>query len=354
MAPRVVLDRPSIVRKWYSGADSGADDVLLPGRPSARARARSREVARRCAARATSPASTSWVTFVRAHEAPRSPPLPQLGPTSCAPAHGRRPFVTWVSKPQHQLQRTVCTFQVQVSAGFLEGSACRSTCAATPYLLTLDDIGARRVCARAWEHGAQTEVCLQGGIHPDFDGELLHRRHPRPWKAAAARHPRARASPALGGHRRRPSPRRAAGPTNLRRLMDAGLRHAWPRHPRPRSSTTRIRAVLCPDKDSTRSRWARRPPATAHSVGLRSNIHDQCFGSIEEPVHWARQHRATARDLQARGSRVASPSSSACPSCTWPRAILPASTSRAGRGPTWARGDPHARCRAPGIAYHGP
>src|SRR4029077_2623293 len=36
------------------------------------------------------------------------------------------------------------------------------------YLLTLDDIAGRS--AEAVEMGA-TEVCLQGGIHPDFDGD---------------------------------------------------------------------------------------------------------------------------------------------------------------------------------------
>ncbi|HHQ15023.1 MAG TPA: 7,8-didemethyl-8-hydroxy-5-deazariboflavin synthase subunit CofG, partial [Chromatiales bacterium] len=36
-----------------------------------------------------------------------------------------------------------------------------------PYVLDLDEIGRRT--AEAWERGA-TEVCLQGGIHPDFTG----------------------------------------------------------------------------------------------------------------------------------------------------------------------------------------
>jgi FO synthase len=38
----------------------------------------------------------------------------------------------------------------------------------TPYLLTLDDIANR--AREAWDLGA-TEVTLQGGIHPDFDGD---------------------------------------------------------------------------------------------------------------------------------------------------------------------------------------
>src|SRR5690606_16213547 len=38
----------------------------------------------------------------------------------------------------------------------------------TPYLLTLDDIAER---AREAAALGATEVCLQGGIHPDFDGD---------------------------------------------------------------------------------------------------------------------------------------------------------------------------------------
>jgi FO synthase len=55
-----------------------------------------------------------------------------------------------------------------------------------------------------------------------------------------------------------------------------------------------VRAVLCPDKITT-DEWldAHR---TAHGVGLRSNI-TIMFGSIEQPVHWAR-HLTRTRQLQ--------------------------------------------------------
>ncbi len=55
-----------------------------------------------------------------------------------------------------------------------------------------------------------------------------------------------------------------------------------------------VRAVLCPDKVNTEE-WldAHR---TAHSVGLRSNI-TIMFGSVEQPVHWAR-HIVRTRELQ--------------------------------------------------------
>jgi len=79
----------------------------------------------------------------------------------------------------------------------------------------------------------------------------------------------------------------------LRRLMDAGLRTL------PGTAAEilddEIRAVICPDKIDTEE-WldAHR---TAHGVGLRSNI-TIMFGSVENPVHWAR-HIVRTRDLQA-------------------------------------------------------
>jgi FO synthase len=74
--------------------------------------------------------------------------------------------------------------------------------------------------------------------------------------------------------------------------MDAGLRSL------PGTAAEilddEVRAVLCPDKIDT-EQWldAHR---TAHSVGLWSNI-TIMFGSIEQPVHWAR-HMVRTRDLQ--------------------------------------------------------
>ena len=38
-----------------------------------------------------------------------------------------------------------------------------------PYILSVEDVVGRSV--EAWERGA-TEVCLQGGIHPDFTGDF--------------------------------------------------------------------------------------------------------------------------------------------------------------------------------------
>jgi len=78
----------------------------------------------------------------------------------------------------------------------------------------------------------------------------------------------------------------------LRRLMDAGLRSL------PGTAAEilddEIRAILCPDKVNTEE-WLE-AHRTAHAVGLRSNI-TIMFGSVEQPVHWAR-HIVRTRDLQ--------------------------------------------------------
>ncbi len=60
----------------------------------------------------------------------------------------------------------VCTFKCRF-CGFSKGPLSLNL-RGTPYLLTLDDIQQRVV--EAVDVGA-TEVCLQGGIHPDFDGD---------------------------------------------------------------------------------------------------------------------------------------------------------------------------------------
>src|SRR5690606_19295629 len=60
----------------------------------------------------------------------------------------------------------VCTFKCRF-CGFSKGPLSLNL-RGTPYLLTLDDIAERVREAAAL--GA-TEVCLQGGIHPDFDGD---------------------------------------------------------------------------------------------------------------------------------------------------------------------------------------
>jgi FO synthase len=178
----------------------------------------------------------------------------------------------------------VCTFKCRF-CGFSKGPLSLNL-RGTPYLLTLDDIAARTAEAAAL--GA-TEVCLQGGIHPDFDGDY-YLDVTRAVKAAAPDiHVHGfTALEVTEGAKRSGEPLAAY----LLRLKEAGLRTL------PGTAAEilddEIRAVLCPDKINTEE-WlfAHR---TAHEVGLRSNI-TIMFGAVEQPVHWAR-HIVRTRDLQ--------------------------------------------------------
>ncbi|MDQ1436837.1 MAG: synthase [Acidimicrobiaceae bacterium] len=178
----------------------------------------------------------------------------------------------------------VCTFKCRFCA-FSKGPLSLNLRGA-PYLLEVDEI-TRRV-AEAEAKGA-TEVCLQGGIHPSFDGDYyLH-------VIAAVR----AASPTIHIHgftalEVTEGAKRLGEPLAdyLRRLMAAGLKTL------PGTAAEilddEIRAELCPDKINTEE-WLE-AHRVAHSVGLRSNI-TIMFGSIEKPVHWAR-HMVRTRDLQ--------------------------------------------------------
>jgi FO synthase len=191
--------------------------------------------------------------------------------------------VTWVSN-RNINYTNVCTFKCRF-CGFSKGPLSLNL-RGTPYLLTLEDIAART--REAWDMGA-TEVCLQGGIHPDFDGDY-YIEVARAVKAAA---------PDIHVHgftalEVTEGARRLGEPLAdyLRRLMEAGLRSL------PGTAAEilddDIRATLCPDKINT-EQWLE-AHRTAHSIGLRSNI-TIMFGSVETPVHWAR-HLLRTRDLQ--------------------------------------------------------
>ena len=158
----------------------------------------------------------------------------------------------------------------------------------TPYLLTLDDIAQRAV--EAQEMGA-TEVCLQGGIHPDFDGDYYIDVTRAVKDAAPDMHVHGfTALEVTEGAKRA---RRAAGRLPAPPAWTPG----WPRCPGTAAEILddEVRAILCSDKVNTEE-WldAHR---TAHSVGLRSNV-TIMFGSIEHPRSWAK-HLVRTRDLQA-------------------------------------------------------
>jgi FO synthase len=179
----------------------------------------------------------------------------------------------------------VCTFKCRF-CGFSKGPLSLNL-RGTPYLLTLEDIQDRVVEGVA---AGATEVCLQGGIHPDFDGDYYI-------DVARAVH---EVAPEIHIHgftalEVTEGAKRLGEPLadSLRRLMDAGLRTL------PGTAAEilddPIREILCPDKIDTEE-WLE-AHRTAHSVGLRSNI-TIMFGSVEAPDSWAR-HILRTRALQA-------------------------------------------------------
>jgi FO synthase len=191
--------------------------------------------------------------------------------------------VTWVHN-RNINYTNVCTFKCRF-CGFSKGPLSLNL-RGTPYLLTLEDIQER--VAEAAALGA-TEVCLQGGIHPDFDGDYYIDVCRAVKEAAPDIHVHGfTALEVTEGAKRLGEPL----DQYLVRLMDAGLRTL------PGTAAEilddEVRATLCPDKVNTEE-WldAHR---IAHSVGLRSNI-TIMFGSVERPRSWAK-HLVVTRDLQ--------------------------------------------------------
>lgn len=157
-----------------------------------------------------------------------------------------------------------------------------------PYILNVHEVVHRSV--EAWERGA-TEVCLQGGIHPDFTGdfyvgvlEAIKQRLPgmhvhgftplEVWQGAQT----------LGVSVRE----------FLTRLRDAGLGTL------PGTAAEilddRVREHLCPDKVRT-AEWAE-VMITAHELGLRATT-TMMMGHIDGPRSWA-NHLEVLRQIQRR------------------------------------------------------
>jgi FO synthase len=178
----------------------------------------------------------------------------------------------------------VCYFKCQFCA-FSKGKLSENL-RGRPYDITAEDIAGR--CIEAWQRGA-TEVCMQGGIHPDYTGQTyldivhtvrsvaphlhIHAFSPlEVWQGAAT----------LG----------VSVPTFLRQLRMAGLNTL------PGTAAEilhdEVRASLCPDKLNT-AQWLE-VMAAAHAEGLRTTA-TIMYGHIDRPRHWA-SHLLQIRGLQ--------------------------------------------------------
>ncbi len=185
---------------------------------------------------------------------------------------------------------SICYFKCQFCA-FAKGKV-NEDLRGRPYDLAHEEIARR--CTEAWQRGA-TEVCMQGGIHPDYDGNTyldiiatvkaatpamhIHAFSPlEVWQGAAT----------LGLELK----------DYLQRLKAAGLGTL------PGTAAEilddEVRADLCPDKINT-EQWLEVMEA-AHSVGLKTTA-TIMYGHIESPRHWAR-HLLKVRQLQQRSGGI--------------------------------------------------
>ena len=312
---------------WAAGGEDGPSDAP-PGTGRA-PRAVRRRVTRRRGARRRAAGEEVGVDEIVTLLGARGPDVARVSPrspTSSAPT----PSATSSRSCGTATSTTRTSARSSASSARSRRARCRSTSAATPYLLDLEEIQRRVV--EAVECGA-TEVCLQGGIHPDFDGEY-YLSVARAVKEAAPHHPRARVHRARG-HRGRPPPRHAAArlprARQGRRARDVA-RHRG-RDPRRRGAGDHLprqgqhRGVARgPPHSRTRSGCAR----TSRSCSARSS------GRCTSPATSCARGRSRRRP-------AGSPSSCRCRSCTWP--ARSSSSRRSRRGPDHARGAAHARGR---------
>lgn len=180
----------------------------------------------------------------------------------------------------------ICTYHCKFCA-FSKGSF-QNASRDTPYRMDVAEIARR--AEEAWCSGG-TEVCLQGGIHPEYTGETYR----EILKAIRARLPNI--------HIHAFSPLEVwQGAATLGLPLDAFLRQlkAAGLNTLPGTAAEilddEVRAQLCADKLTT-EQWLQ-VMETAHRVGLRSTA-TIMFGHVDNYQHWAR-HLLRVRKLQVR------------------------------------------------------
>jgi FO synthase len=180
----------------------------------------------------------------------------------------------------------VCYFKCQFCA-FSKGKH-SAELRGRPYDISGEDIAQR--CVEAWQRGA-TEVCMQGGIHPDYTGQTY----------LDILHTVRAATPGMHVHAFSPLEVSQGAATLgvtpadfLAQLKEAGLATL------PGTAAEvlhdEVRRELCPDKLST-DEWLRVIEA-AHQAGLPTTA-TIMYGHIDQPRHWAR-HLLLLRQLQQR------------------------------------------------------
>jgi len=180
----------------------------------------------------------------------------------------------------------VCYFKCQFCA-FSKGKHSEDL-RGKPYDISAQEIARR--CEEAWARGA-TEVCMQGGIHPDYTGQtyldivqtvktVTPEMHIHAFSPLEVVQGASTLGIAVGEF--------------LGRLREAGLKTL------PGTAAEilhdEVRATLCPDKLNT-AQWLE-VMETAHEQGLRTTA-TIMYGHIEQPHHWAR-HLREIRELQRR------------------------------------------------------
>jgi FO synthase len=180
----------------------------------------------------------------------------------------------------------ICYFKCQFCA-FSKGKLSENL-RGRPYDLGHEEISRR--CQEAWQRGA-TEVCMQGGIHPEYTGETyldivkavklatpdmhLHAFSPlEVWQGAATLE---------------------MGVDEFLRMLKAAGLNTLP-GTAAEILDDDIRADLCPDKINT-AQWLEVMEA-AHSEGFNTTA-TIMYGHIEKLQHWAR-HLLRVRQLQEK------------------------------------------------------